>query len=198
MSRERSWIDYANLASNLVQNVQIKKISDAIEFQQFVTEAKELDAEEQNKRRQALWDFKQCLLQIDEVLDKKPAQQALILFKFTNAETLDAKFFNSWEDKERVEEIKKIYRKSLERVEHDLGSEKMLAVKNASVLLQELPELPKKAKDKIKAIEALRQIQVEVDMRMEKRCALNFLEPKLKKQLSQNEIGFHPSTRLLI
>lgn len=155
MSREKSWIDYANLASNVIQNVQLQDLTTQVARQRQIAERQQYLEEEQNHRREALWAVKRQLTEVLEQYAEKPAQQMLILSKLLkNIDAVDSRIFDKWEDKERLEEIKKAGRQAFKDIRQKIGESETVRINNAIMLMENLPELLKKGITLIKAKES--------------------------------------------
>ena len=145
MSKEKSWVDYANLASSVEKNVQLSGLSSQLARQQQTIEYQLELEKEQNDRREGLWAVKTKLAEVLEQYADKPAQQMLILTKLLkNVDSVNSGLFDKWEDKERLEEIKKSGRQAFKDIKQKIGESEMLVVNNALLLVEKLPELRKK------------------------------------------------------
>src|ERR1035441_7492730 len=142
MSKENTWVDYANLASNVAQNVQLQGLAKKLETGLYLANSQVENEAEQKRRRDWLWNLKALQASILES-DGEPTQQAYLLLKLVKqADSKDASLFDAWEDKERFAEIKKSSRQALQRIEASIGAERMSAVsKGSSLADEELPAL---------------------------------------------------------
>ena len=119
---------------------------------------------EQKKRRDALWATKTKLAEVLEQYAGQPAQRMLILTKLLkNIDSVDSGLFDSWDDKERLEEIKKSGRQAFKDIQQQLGECEMAKVNNAVALAERLPELRKKAAMLLKIEKESKRIETELD-----------------------------------
>ena len=79
----------------------------------------------------------------------------LILSKLLkNIDAVDYGKFDKWEDKERLEEIKKTGRQAIKDIRQKIGESETTRINNAIMLMEDLPELLKKAVTIVRAKES--------------------------------------------
>ena len=142
MSKGNTWLDYANLASNVAQNVQLLQIVNRLDTGLSLAASAAEGEAQQKSRRDWLWGLKSSLANILES-DGAPTQKAYLLLKLIKlAEGGDASLFDSWEDKERLAEVQSAARQALKQIGEILGAARMSSLKNAFQLAtEELPAL---------------------------------------------------------
>lgn len=122
MSKERDWVDYANLASNLVQNVQLGGIQDRLSGLQDLAAAQATEAraarraiEKAGQKAERIANYREVVLQGEKALaglrhhlpEKPLAVMALALaYRHGYRENgLRTDCFESFEDKDRLERL---------------------------------------------------------------------------------------------
>jgi hypothetical protein len=108
MPKEKDWIDYANLGSNLLQNVQLSGVQDKLGAMASVAASEEAKAAHEDSLRELVFRADTNLKGLRAQLDDDKAK-VLVLARFTLAQfkqhNLTSTKFRSFEDKERLRAV---------------------------------------------------------------------------------------------
>ncbi len=120
MPRDRDWVDYANLASNVIQNAQLSSLNDKMrqlseleatrQLREFEDAAKE---EFEATIREAVFFYSEQLRDIEEVVQSKPVEAYFrakhLKGLYSASPQFNASHFRKYEDKERLADLKRNY-----------------------------------------------------------------------------------------
>ena len=108
MARDRDWVDYANLASNIAQNVQIRDMRHKLGTVASVMQEEKDTAERENKLRDAVFQSESMLRNLQKASNENPRGSLALarhnLLQFQCNEVTSASF-RSYEDKERLRSV---------------------------------------------------------------------------------------------
>jgi hypothetical protein len=108
MARDRDWVDYANLASNIAQNVQIRDMQHKLGAVASVMQEEKDTADRENKLRDAVFQSESMLRNLQKASNENPrgslAWARHNLLQFQRNEVTSGSF-RSYEDKERLRSV---------------------------------------------------------------------------------------------
>jgi hypothetical protein len=116
MARDRDWVDYANLASNVAQNFQLSSMNDkmrelaALELQKEYREQQEAAvAHREDILREAVFFYTEQLRDVEDVADKNPLQAYIranhLKGTYERMPQFSSGGFRKFEDKERLANV---------------------------------------------------------------------------------------------
>lgn len=120
MPRDRDWVDYANLASNVVQNVQLSSINDKMRqmaelelHKEYRVQQEAVVAQRENMLRDAVFYYAEQLRDVEEILSQNPVdayvRASFLKVTYDRMPQFSASGFRNYEDKERLANVKRAY-----------------------------------------------------------------------------------------
>lgn len=169
MSKQRDWVDYANLASNVAQNVQLNDLQQKLGAMAQVAASQErremmksVARREENQLREMVFRMATIIEDIKSQISTNP-QPALALARSLQmrfeSESISTGSFNEWEDKERFRKLTVECAEVIEQASTHLNPEQIAEAERCAQYcierrsLEELIEI-QKGRDALAAKEA--------------------------------------------
>lgn len=144
MAQRRDWIDYANLASNIAQNIQLRDVQHKLgDVASAIREQTGL-AERESKLRDAVFQADTLLRNLRKISKANPraamawARQALMQF---NRNSVSSASFRSYDDKERLRSVLEGYEQTVQECSSSLSTEQKEEADRCGLYLMERHEL---------------------------------------------------------
>lgn len=126
MAKERDWIDYANLGSNLFQNLQLSGVQDKLSAMASVAALQQAKAEHEDRLRENVFEADTLLREARAWLDtERTGVLALATFTLTTFKWNDvtSASFRKFEDKERLRGVLEGFKGLVGECESKLSAE---------------------------------------------------------------------------
>ena len=126
MAKERDWVDYANLGSNLFQNLQLSGVQDKLGAMVSAAASEQAKTQHEDRLREVVFQADTNLKGLGAHLDdEKTGVLAVAIFTLANFELneVTSTSFRSYEDKERLRSVLEGFRALVKECESGLSAD---------------------------------------------------------------------------